>query len=101
MTLEAYEPEKLDQLALRVLDVAANLRSMANQCRENDLAGPVLHDKKAAEWLAKLEQWSQQAATHVQLRAVQARAQRRALTISPTEPKTGAPPTRKGRRKAR
>ena len=100
MTLEAYDPDKLDELALRALDVAANLRSMANQCRENDLAGPVLHDKKAAEWLSKLEHWSQQATTHVHLRAVQARAQRRAMTIAPPEPKPVAT-GRKSQRKAR
>jgi len=100
MTLEAYDPQRLDALALRVLDVAANLRSMANQCRENNLAGPVLHDKKASEWLAKLEHWSQQATTHVHLRAVQARAQRRAMSIAPPEPKQ-APATRKSQRKAR
>ncbi|MBX3414421.1 MAG: hypothetical protein KF708_17165 [Pirellulales bacterium] len=100
MTLEVYDPEKLDQWALRVLDVAANLRHMANQCRENDLAGPVLHDKKASEWLAKLEQWSQQATAHVHLRAVQARAQRRAMASTSLERKP-APARRKSQRKAR
>lgn len=101
MTLEVYDSAKLDLLALRVLDVAANLRSMAHQCRENELQGLVLHDKKASEWLAKLEQWSQQAAAHVHLRTVQVRAHRRAQTLTPPETARTAATARKTQRKSR
>ena len=45
MTLTPYSPEQIDQLTLRLFDVAATLRQMANQCRENHLEGYTLHDK--------------------------------------------------------
>jgi hypothetical protein len=58
MTLEAYSPERLDALALRVLDLCVHLRAAARTCREHDLAAVELHDRKALEWLEKLEQWA-------------------------------------------
>ena len=58
MTLEAYSPEKLDRLALRVLDVACALRQMAADSRDNGIEDMPLNDKKALEWLSKLEDWA-------------------------------------------
>ncbi len=58
MTLQTYDPQQVDQLALRLLDLAAVVRQMANRSRENGIADFALHDKKALEWCAKLEQWA-------------------------------------------
>lgn len=58
MTLEPYNPDRIDQLALRVLDVCARLRAMAQTCREQQLPAIDLHDRKALEWLAKMEEWA-------------------------------------------
>ena len=58
MTLEAYSAEKLDRLALRVLDVACALRQMASESRDNAIDDMPLNDKKALEWLGKLEGWA-------------------------------------------
>jgi hypothetical protein len=58
MTLRAYDSHELDRLALRVLDVASRLRFIAEKCRDNDVPNFELHDKKALDWIARLEQWS-------------------------------------------
>jgi hypothetical protein len=58
MTLEAYDPERLDALALRTLDVCARLRNLARTSREAQLPAVELHDRKALEWLEKLELWA-------------------------------------------
>ena len=58
MKLIPYKAEKLDELALRVLDLAASLREMATKCRDNDVPAAELHDRKALEWLGRLEEWT-------------------------------------------
>jgi hypothetical protein len=55
MTLETYDPEKLDQLALRLLDVTGALRQMAAIARKHPEQKIVLQDHKPREWLARLE----------------------------------------------
>ena len=57
MTLEPYDPDRLDSLSLRVLDLCARLRNLARQSREEQLPPIDLHDRKALEWLEKLEDW--------------------------------------------
>jgi hypothetical protein len=57
MTLETYDPDRLDQTALRVLDLCARLRQLAHTSRAEQLPAVDLHDKKALEWLEKLEDW--------------------------------------------
>jgi hypothetical protein len=57
MTLEMYDPQRLDSLSLRVLDVCARLRNLAQKSREEELPPIGLHDRKALEWLEKLEEW--------------------------------------------
>lgn len=81
MTLEAYDPLKLDALALRVLDVACNLREIAALSNEHDLTGLQLHDKKALEMLTKLDEWSHEALVRCQTAALKQRATRRALGL--------------------
>ena len=56
MTLQTYGPQNLDHLALRLLDIAAIVREMANLGREHGVADLALHDKKALESCVKLEQ---------------------------------------------
>jgi hypothetical protein len=58
MVLEPYTPDQLDQIALRVLDVCARIREIARRSREQQMEQVPLHDKKALEWLGKLEEWA-------------------------------------------
>lgn len=58
MTIESYSPDKLDQCALRLLDIAADLREIARESRKKDINGVPLHDKKALLWIENLESWA-------------------------------------------
>lgn len=80
MTLQRYSPEKLDQFALRLLDLAAIVREMANTSREQRITDLALHEKKAQEWCGKLEDWAHKAQADLDVRVRQARAKRRALS---------------------
>lgn len=71
MTLEAYDPAKLDQLSLRLMDVVCILRRIAAIARENELEKLVLHDHKPREWIARLETWAQQSAARAEKAADQ------------------------------
>ena len=77
MTLEAYDPKKLDDLALHLLDLAGIMRQMANRSREHGIADLPMHDKKALEWCAKLEQWAHKVRADLEVRILQDRAERR------------------------
>jgi len=79
MTLELYTPEKLDRLALQLLDLAAIVRNTANRSREHDIAGLPLHDKKAREWSASLDRWVRKAEAEMDLQVRLAMAGRRGL----------------------
>lgn len=78
MTLITYDADRLDEAALRTLDVAAILRGMAQRCRDEEIAEFPLHDKKAMEWLAKLEVWAHEARTRLDLVVMQHRGAKRA-----------------------
>jgi hypothetical protein len=80
MTLQAYDPQKLDQVALRLLDLASIVRQMAHRGREHGIADLALHDKKALEWCAKLEQWAHKTQADLEVRILQDRASRRGRT---------------------
>ena len=77
MTLQAYDPQQLDQLALRLLDLAAITRQMANRSREHRITDLALHDKKALEWCAKLEQWAMKTRADLEVRILQSKAEQR------------------------
>jgi hypothetical protein len=77
MTLQTYDPQKLDQLALQLLDLAAVVREMAQQSREYGITDLVLHDKKALEWCVNLQQWSHKVQSELEVRILQTRAERR------------------------
>ena len=77
MTLQPYDPKQLDDLALHLLDLAGIVRHMANRSREHGIADLPLHDKKALEWCAKLEQWAHKSRADLEVRILQDRAERR------------------------
>jgi len=79
MTLQPYDFRKLDQFALQLLDVAAMVREMANNCREHGIDDLALHDKKAQEWCARLDDWAHKARAELDVRIRQDRARRRAV----------------------
>ena len=57
MTLEAYDPNRLDALALRLLDLCGRVRAMGRLSREQHVDRLELHDRKALEYLDKFEEW--------------------------------------------
>jgi hypothetical protein len=77
MTLQVYNPHKLDQFALRLLDIAAVVREMAHKSRESGITDLAVHDKKAAEWCANLEQWARKTQADLEVRLLQDKAERR------------------------
>jgi len=78
MTLRAYDPKQLDQMALRILDLAATVRQMANRSREFGIVDFPLHDKKAQEWCAHLEQWALKTQADLEVKILQRKTVRRA-----------------------
>ena len=58
MTLTYHSPTQLDEYALRLLDIAASLRSIAQDARKNEIEEIPIHDKKALIWLENLEIWA-------------------------------------------
>ena len=83
MTLQTYDPQKLDQFALRLLDVAAMVRQMATRSREYGVADLAVHDKKALEWCAKLEQWAHKTQADLEVRILQEKAEQRVRGLTP------------------
>jgi hypothetical protein len=80
MTLKPYDAQMLDDLALRVLDLAALLRRMAVRSREHRIQDLAIHDKKAREWIGNLERWARKSLADVEMRILEARAGQRALS---------------------
>jgi len=77
MTLQTYDPQRLDQFALRLLDLAAIVRQMASQSREYGIADLAMHDKKALEWCVKLEHWARKTQADLEVRILQDKAEQR------------------------
>jgi hypothetical protein len=88
MTLEPYGPERLDELALRLLDVCAKLRGMARRSRDEQLGAILLHDKKALDWIARLEEWAHKTEADLEVQVLKARGQRKALAMRNAEAKS-------------
>ena len=76
MTLEPYDPDRLDRMTLRVLDLSARLRGLAQKSRQDQLPPLKLHDRKALEWLEKLEDWLFEAEAEMERAAFKNRGQR-------------------------
>jgi hypothetical protein len=87
MTLVPYDPDRLDKMALRVLDLCSRIRKLANQCREEQLPPVELHDRKTVEWLEKLEDWLYRAEAEVNRRAHKHQGERRARDVQSSRPK--------------
>ena len=75
-----YSPEMLDQFALRLLDLAASLRSMAQRSREFEVDDFSLHDKKAGEWCTGLERWVHKSQAELEMKILEKRAEQRAMS---------------------
>ena len=59
MTLQAYTPEKMEKLALRLLGISAQLGGIAKDLRMYQLEELRINDKKALLWCENLEIWAQ------------------------------------------
>jgi len=72
MTLSLYTPEMLDSMALRLLDVSASIRGMAEHVRSHGIGEVEIHDKKFLEWCEKIESWTDKTSSQlpVQVRAI-------------------------------
>ena len=97
MTLSPFPPPTLDELALRLLDVAAMVRKMANVARENSLQGFQMHGNKAQEWLDHLEQWAHEGTGRLETQVIRERGARRSLAA--TAPPKSRPGSRAKTRK--
>ena len=93
MTLQTYNPQQLDQFALRLLDLAAIVRQAANESREYGIADLPVHDKKALEWCVKLEQWARKTRADLEVRILQHRAEMRGATPPQKWTNNGRSPT--------
>jgi hypothetical protein len=70
MTLVPYNADRLDETALRILDIAARVRKMASIMRREPDVDLAIHEKKAAEWLAHLERWAAESQAKLDLALV-------------------------------
>jgi hypothetical protein len=87
MTLERYDPDRIDRLSLRVLDLCTRLRTLANRCRDEQLPPVELHDRKPQEWLDRLEDWLFQAEAEVNRRVHKHHGEQRARQTQSARPK--------------
>lgn len=78
MTREAYDPARLDRLALRLFDVAGQIRCLSRRTQDAGLDQVELHDRKALEWIEKLELWAVGAEADLERQAKLNAAARRA-----------------------
>jgi hypothetical protein len=85
MTLEIYDAGRLDQTALRILDIAAAFRDMAAALRDDPDIEFSMHDKKAAEWLANLERWTAESRAKLEVAQIRRRGALRAEAFSATK----------------
>jgi hypothetical protein len=98
MTLIPFPPTALDELALRLLDVAATVRKMANSARDNAVQDFQLHGNKAHEWLDHLEQWTYEGAGRLDAQIMRERGARRGLMAASSPPKSSNPVRTKTRK---
>jgi hypothetical protein len=87
MTLEPYDPDRLDSMSLRILDLCSRVRALAKVCRKEELPPVDLHDRKALEWLDKLEDWMFRAEAEVTRHVHRNQGERRARQANPLRPK--------------
>src|SRR4051812_48010851 len=90
MTLVPFTSEKLDALALRLLDIANVLRRMSNASRDYGVTGFELHAQKPDEWLGHLEDWVLEGEGKLATAINKQRGDRRALSSPQTPPARAA-----------
>ncbi len=86
MTLTPFPPDRLDELALRLLDLAGTVRGMSLKSRENSVPDFELHGQKIDEWLAHLEDWAHDGAARLETALIRQRGARRAQSATPPAP---------------
>lgn len=89
MTLAAFTPETLDELSLRIFDIAAMVRQMANRGREHDLPSITLHRAKLTEWLKHMEDWVQEGSVKLETSLIRQRGAMRAQNSLAAKGKRG------------
>jgi hypothetical protein len=97
MALEPYTPQQLDELALRVFDLCAQIREIARRSREQRLDQVPIHDKKALEWLGKLEGWAAKSQRDFDLAQLKRRGARAAAAALRREVATSDAPAAKAK----
>ena len=78
MTLEPYDSDRLDALALRILDHCARVRAIARQMRDEEIDRLALHDRKAQEYLDRFEEWLLKAEAELSRARIKNRGRRHA-----------------------
>jgi len=78
MTLQPYQPDELDVLALRLFDLTATLRRMAKRCRDEKIKRFDLHDRKLLEMLGKIEEWAHDAEARLEMEIIRQHGAQRA-----------------------
>lgn len=82
MTLSSHSPEALDDLALRLLDLATLVRGMAHASREHGVTGFQLHGNKVHEWLLHIEDWAHDGAGRLESSIRKQQGARRAQQLA-------------------
>jgi hypothetical protein len=82
MTLRSYDPTRLDQVSLRLLDLCGQIRNLARTCQEHGLGELALHDRKAIQWIEHLELWAREAQARAELAALRQRGAQRAESLA-------------------
>ncbi|MBS0207841.1 MAG: hypothetical protein JSS27_02705 [Planctomycetes bacterium] len=87
MTLIICQPRELDELTLRLLDAAAQMRAVSRLAQEKRLTSLKLHRGKLEEWLTQIELWLHRAEGQVNTAVHEQRgaelAERSATTTAP------------------
>jgi len=58
MTKTSYDADQFDALALRLFEIACELKALGRAVQDERLTEFALHDRKPREWLGKLEAWT-------------------------------------------
>jgi hypothetical protein len=82
MTLERYDSQRFDELALRLLDVAAMFHQMGAQQQQEDLESIRLNDRKLLEWLGNIEVWAQDARGRLNAEVARIQGAKRARALA-------------------
>jgi hypothetical protein len=81
MTIKSYEIQQIDDLGLRLFDLAAQVRALSLRAQEAKTTQIPLHDKKALEWITKLEEWVIRSENDADLAIRRAQGTRRAAEM--------------------